>query len=273
MIGKMVLYLVLLALAACMLLPFYWMLVLSTQPGAALYQFPPPLWFGEGLADNWNTIVQSVPILSAFINSVVVSASSTIVTVLFSSMGGFAFAMYRFPGQKALFGILLATMMVPFTAGIIPWFFMMSSFGWVNNFLGLIVPSAASAFGIFWMRQYASNNLPISLLEAAKIDGMSEWRSFFKIAVPLLRPGMNALAIMSFVSNWNNFLTPLLLLRDKAVQTLPLLLRYMSGDPIRGTDMGSLMLANTLAVLPLLIVFLCASQYFMSSLTSGAVKE
>jgi ABC-type glycerol-3-phosphate transport system permease component len=273
MMTKTLLYAVLVGLALFMLLPFYWMLVLSTQPGTALYQFPPPLWVGGSLAANWVTMNQAVPILTAFINSVVVAASSTFVTVLFSAMGGFAFAMYRFPGRTALFSILLATMMVPFTAGIIPWFFMMSSFGWINNFLGLIVPSAASAFGIFWMRQYAANNLPISLLEAAKIDGMSEWRSFFKIGVPLLRPGMSALAIMGFVGNWNNFLTPLLLLRDASVQTLPLMLRYMSGDPVRGTDMGSLMLANTLAVLPLFIVFLCASQYFMSSLTAGAVKE
>ncbi len=123
------------------------------------------------------------------------------------------------------------------------------------------------------MRQFCRNNVSVSLLEAAKIDGLSEWLIFFRIVAPVLVPGMAALGIMTFLGNWNNFLTPFLLLRDPVLQTLPLMLRYMAGDPVRGTDMGALMLANTLAVLPLLIVFLTASQYFISSLTAGAVKE
>jgi ABC-type glycerol-3-phosphate transport system permease component len=270
---KLALYLALSIIAGIMLLPFYWMLVLSTHSTTDIYKFPPPLWFGDNLARNFKVMAASVPFLRSFLNSVVVSAASTSAVVLFCSLGGYAFAVYRFPGRRALFALLLGTMMIPFSAGIIPWFFMMSKFGWIDNFLGLIVPGAANAFGIFWMRQYCQNNVPISLLEAAKIDGLSEWLAFFKIAAPILVPGMSALGIMTFVGNWNNFMTPLLLLRDPARHTLPLMLRYMAGDPIRGTDMGALMLANALAILPLLVAFLLASRYFIASLTAGAVKE
>jgi ABC-type glycerol-3-phosphate transport system permease component len=272
-VEKLILYAILILIAGMMLLPFYWMLVLATQSTTNIFKFPPPFWFGGNLLPNFAAMSESVPFLRAFFNSAFLAIASTSAVVFFCSLGGYAFAVYRFPGQKPLFAILLGTMMIPFTAGIIPWFFMMSKFGWVNNYLGLIVPGAANAFGIFWMRQYCQNNMPISLLEAAKIDGLSEWLMFFKIAAPILMPGMSALGIMSFVGNWNNFLTPLLLLRDPALRTLPLLLRYMAGDPVRGTDMGALMLANALAVLPLLIAFLAASRYFIASLTAGAVKE
>jgi len=164
-------------------------------------------------------------------------------------------------------------MMIPWTAGIIPWFFMMSKFGWINNFLALIVPGAANAFGIFWMRQYCQQNVPASLIDAAKIDGLSEWLIFFRIVAPILASGFAALAIMMIVGSWNNFMQPMLILRDNSLHTLPLMLKYMMGDPTRGTDVGALMLASTMAVLPLLAAFLSASHYFMSGLTAGAVKE
>ncbi len=270
---KNLVYLFLVLLALVMLFPFYWMIVLSTRSTTEIFRFPPPLWFGTNIASNFASMNQSVHFLQAFFNSTFVATVSMCVVIFFCSLGGYAFAMYRFPGKEILFAMLLGTMMIPYTAGIIPWFFMMSKFGWVNNYLGLIIPGAANAFGIFWMRQFCRNNVSVSLLEAAKIDGLSEWLIFFRIVAPVLVPGMAALGIMTFLGNWNNFLTPFLLLRDPVLQTLPLMLRYMAGDPVRGTDMGALMLANTLAVLPLLIVFLTASQYFISSLTAGAVKE
>ena len=272
-LGKLLLYICLIVVAALMLLPFYWMIVLSTHTTHEIIQYPPPLWFGGNLVANLHTMVESVAVFRSFMNSVVVSGSFTILVLLLCSMGGYAFAMYKFPGRDKLFAILIVTMMIPWTAGIIPWFFMMSRFGWINNFLALIIPNSANAFGIFWMRQYCQNNVPASLIDAAKIDGLSEWFIFFKIIAPILVPGLAALGIMTFVNSWNDFMQPMLILRDEEMHTLPIMLKYMLGDPQRGTDMGALISASTLAILPILVAFLAASRFFMSGLTAGAVKE
>lgn len=268
---KIVMYGILLAVAAIMLLPFYEMLVLSTATTTQIYSFPPVTWFQQNLGDNLARMNDSVDFIRAFLNSCMVSLSGTVLVLIFCSIGGYAFAVYDFPGKNKLFALLLGTMMVPWTAGVIPWFFMMSKFHWINNFLALIIPGCANAFGIFWMRQYCTNNVPVSLVEAAKIDGCSEWTIFFRVVAPILTPAYAALGIMQFVNTWNDFMQPMLILRSEKMQTLPLMLKTMISD--RGTDYGALMLASTCAVLPLLIAFLSASKKFISGLTSGAIKE
>lgn len=164
-------------------------------------------------------------------------------------------------------------MMVPQLAGIVPWFFLISRLGWLNNYAALIIPGCANAFGIYWMRQYCVNNVPVSLMEAAKIDGCSEWLIFFRVIAPVLLPAFAALGIMQFVGVWNDFMIPMLVLRENDLFTLPLMLSYMRGDPSRGTNVGALMLASALSVLPLMVAFLSASKFFMSGLTAGAIKE
>lgn len=270
-VKKALLYLVLGLIALMMLTPFFMMFVMSTLSTSEIYSFPPRLWFGGNLAANFQNMLQQVDIVRAFLNSCIVTFSYTVLCLLFCSMGGYAFATYEFPGRGKLFAILLATMMIPFTAGIIPWFMMMSRMGWINTYWALIIPGCANAFGIFWMRQYCQNNVPVSLREAAKIDGCSEWTIFFRVIAPILLPAYAALGIMQFVNVWNDFMQPLLILRKSALQTLPLALKSMVSD--RGNDYGAIMLASTCAVLPLLAVFLCASKFFMSGLTAGAVKE
>jgi ABC-type glycerol-3-phosphate transport system permease component len=235
--------------------------------------FPPPFWFGGAFAANFQAMNESVNLLGSFGNSLFVSVANTALVLLFCSMGGYAFAIYRFPGQKALFAILMGTMMVPAMAGIIPWFILISRLGWINNPAALIIPGCANAFGIFWMRQYCQNNVPVSLMEAAKIDGCPEWSIFFRVIAPVLLPAYAALGIMQFVNTWNDFMVPMLVLRDSARYTLPLMLSYMKGDPTRGTNVGALMMASAFSVLPLLVAFLCASKFFMSGLTAGAIKE
>ena len=271
--SRIAIYFVLIVFAATMVFPFYIMFVMSTHTASAIYKFPPPFFFGGNLLNNFTSMMKSVNIVQAFKNSMIISGTFTALTLLFCSMGGYAFAMYRFPGRRILFSVLLGTMMIPWTASIIPWYFMMTRFGWINNYLALIIPNCASAFGIFWMRQYCINNVPHELIDAAKIDGCPEMLIFFRVVAPVLKPAYSALGIMTFVNSWNDFMNPLLILKDRSLHTLPLMLKYMLGDPMRGTDMGSLLLANTLAVLPLLIVFLAASKYFMSGLTAGAIKE
>lgn len=268
---KIALYLVLGTIALIMLLPFYMMFVMATHTTNAIYSFPPAIWFGSNLWNNLKSMAAQVDFLKAFANSCTITISQTFLVLLFCSMGGYAFAVYDFPGKKKLFAILLATMMIPWTASIIPWFIMMSKFGWINSFRALIIPGSANAFGIFWMRQYCTNNVPVSLVEAAKIDGCSEWTIFFRVISPILIPAFSALGIMQFVNTWNDFMQPLMILRKPEMMTLPLMLKTMVSD--RGTDYGSMMFASTCAVLPLLIAFLCASKFFMSGLTAGAMKE
>ena len=268
---KAVLYIILLLIAFIMLMPFYMMFVMSTLSTDQIYSFPPIMWFGINAATNFVNMLGQINILRAFGNSCIVSISYTALCLLFCSMGGYAFATYDFPGRDKLFGLLLATMMIPFTAGIIPWFMMMSKMHWLNSFWALIIPGCANAFGIFWMRQYCQNNVPVGLREAARIDGCSEWTIFFRVIMPILKPAYAALGIMQFVNTWNDFMQPLMILRDTAMQTLPLALKSMVSD--RGNDYGAIMLASTFAVLPLLIAFLSASKFFMSGLTAGAIKE
>ena len=268
---KIVLYAILLLVAAVMLLPFYMMFVMSTRTTAEIYSFPPFLTFGSNLIENIKNMAEAVNFGQAFLNSTIVTCSYVFLVLLFCSIGGYAFAVYNFPGREVLFAILLGTMMIPVTAGIIPWFIMMSKFKWINTFWALIIPNCANAFGIYWMRQYCKNNVPVALMEAARIEGCSEWTIFFRVIAPILKPAYASLGIMNFVNVWNDFMQPLMVLRTEKLQTLPLMLRSMVSD--RGTDYGAMMLASTCVVLPLLIVFLCASKYFMSGLTAGAVKE
>ena len=268
---KVALYSVLILVALMMLLPFYMMFVMSTLKTNEIYSYPPILTFGSNLAKNWTNMNKSVDLLKAFGNSCLVTFSYVALSLLFCSMGGYAFSIYDFPGKNALFRILLATMMVPATAGMIPWFLLMSKLGWINDFKALIIPGCANAFGIFWMRQYCKNNVPRALMEAARIDGCSEWTIFFRVIAPVLLPAYASLGIMNFVNQWNEFTQSLLILKRQKFFTLPLMLRSMVSD--RGNDYGAIMLASTCAVLPLLVVFLFFSKYFMSGLTAGAVKE
>jgi ABC-type glycerol-3-phosphate transport system permease component len=268
---KVSLYAILLFLVFIMILPFYKMFVMATLATADIYKFPPIMWFGKNLGQNFVNMNNSVNIVRSFFNSVFIASANTVLVLLFCSMGGYAFAIYEFPFKKQLFAVLLVTMMIPWTAGIIPWFIMMSKFGWINKFRALIIPGAARAFGIFWMRQYCTRNVPTSLLDAARIDGCSEWTVFFQVVTPIILPAYASLGIMQFVNTWNDFMQPLMILRRAQYQTLPLMLRGMVSD--RTIDYGALMLASTCSVLPLLVIFLLASKYFLSGLTAGALKE
>lgn len=268
---KVSLYVVLLILAFVMIMPFYMMFVMASLPTNKIFSYPPIMWFGGNIPANFRRMIQAINMPRAFLNSSIVTISNTAMVLLFCSMGGYAFAVHNFPFKKQLFGVLLVTMMIPGTAGIIPWFWLMSKFGWINSFKALIIPSAANAFGIFWMRQYCLRNISSSILDAARIDGCSEWTIFFRVVTPVILPAYASLGIMQFVNVWNDFMMPLMILRRVPLQTLPVLLRTMVGD--RGTDYGALMLASACVVLPLLIVFLVASKFFMSGLTAGAIKE
>lgn len=253
--------------------PFYWMFILSTQDTQQIFSWPPQFTPGGSLVTNYQNVFAIIPFWRNFANSVFVGVTHTTLALLFCSMGGYAFAMYRFPGRNWMFALLLATMMIPWMAGIVPWFILISKWlHWINRYEALIIPGAASAFGIFWMRQYIQESIPVELIDAARIDGCHEFSIFFRIVTPLLVPAYAALGIMIFIGSWNGFLGPLLVMQEKVMYTLPVALSLLRQDPRRGFDAGVLMLGTAMATLPMLIVFLMATRRFMAGLTIGAVK-
>ena len=272
LLTRVVLYAILIVGAILSFLPFYWMLILATHNTQTIFRYPPPLLPGTSLVQNYLNMLEVIPFWRNFLNSAVVASISTLLTLLFCSMGGYAFAMYKFPGRDKLFGMLLGTMMVPFLVMLIPWFIIISRVGWLNDLKALIVPGAVSAFGIFWMRQYISSNISSELLDAARVDGCSEFMIFFRVVAPLLGPAFGALGIMTFMGHWNAFFFPLLVLKKTEAATLPLALQILRGDPYRGGDYGVLMFGTALAMLPVLIIFWAASKQFISGLTAGALK-
>ncbi len=271
-ITKVGLYAFLLVVAVLSFMPFYWMLILATHDTQTIFQYPPPLLPGGNALINYQNMLSVIPFWTNFLNSAIVAMAVTFSTLLFCSMGGYAFAMYKFPGRNILFILMLATLMVPFLVLIIPWFIIISRFGWLNDLKALIVPGAVSAFGIFWMRQYISSNISFELLDAARIDGCSEFMIFFRVVAPLLGPAYGALGILTFMGSWNNFFYPLVVIKDTDIATLPLALQLLRGDPYRGGDYGVLMFGTALGMLPVLIVFWAASRRFISGLTAGALK-
>jgi len=271
-ITRAIVLIVLGVLALMTFFPFYMMVIEATHTSAEILAVPPPLGPGIHSLGNYGKVVAVVPFWRNFINTVIISASVTALTLLFCSLGGYAFAVYEFPLKKLLFATLLATMMLPWLVDLIPWFIIVTRLHWINSFLSLIVPSAVSAFGVFWMRQYISGNVPAELLDAARIDGCPEGLIFFRIVAPILTPALAALAIMNFLPSWNSFFYPLLVLTKASVMTLPLVLNLLRGDPYRGMDYGVLMTATTMALAPVMIVFWLAARRFISGMTAGAIK-
>ncbi|GAB4568066.1 MAG: carbohydrate ABC transporter permease [Anaerolineae bacterium] len=273
LIGRVLFNGILLVGAFLSAFPFYWMLILGTHSTVEIFHWPPMFLPGTKTLENYRGMMDIIPFWRNFFNSAFVSTTHTALSLLFCSMGGYAFAMYRFPGRDKLFALMLATMMIPWMAGIIPWFILISKWlHWINRYEALIIPGAASAFGIFWMRQYIQETVPSELLDAARIDGCPEFWIFFRVVAPLLAPAYGALGIMTFMGSWNAFMGPLLVMQEKTMYTLPVALALLRMNPQRGYDAGVLMLGTSMAVLPVLIVFLMAAKRFMAGLTAGALK-
>ena len=226
-LSETLLYAVLIAGAILSFLPFYWMLILATHNTQTIFRYPPPFLPGSNLVENYRNMLEVIPFWRNFLNSFIAASATTVLALLFCSMGGFAFAMYKFPGREKLFALMLGTMMLPPLVGLIPWFIIISRLGWLNDLKALVIPSAVSAFGIFWMRQYISANISSELLDAARVDGCSEFTIFFRVVAPLLRPAYGALGIMTFMGSWNSFLYPLVVLKKAEVSTLPLALQIL----------------------------------------------
>ena len=269
-----------LMLLACFLsvVPFYLMFVWASLPSDQIFAVPPHLWFGTAIVDNFNKMMDATfgMALRQFWNSLYISVLSTVTTLFFCSLAGFAFAMYEFRGKAFLFGFILLTMLIPPLVMDIPSFLVMNNFlHWIGTPKTLWVPGMANAFGIFLMRQYIMSALPKSLIEAARLDGATEFGIYTRVVVPLIRPILATLGVVTFVGSWNNFKGALIMkLSEDSTMTLPLSLRKITGGATNvNADWGATLMMVVLTVVPLLIIFLIASRQVISGLTSGAVKD
>jgi len=256
--------------ALVMLAPFYFMFVFATQSRANIFNLPPPLWFGDDLLANLKILTERLPFWRNLGWSLYVALASTALTLLFCSMGGYAFALMEFRFKKALFTLVMATMLLPSFMSMIPTFMIMDALGWIDQHRALYIPGAASAFGIFLMRQFASTAVPKELIEAARMDGCGEFAIYWRIVLPLLKPALGTLGLITFIASWNNFIGPLIVMRSLDNYTLPLALRTLQ-SPVN-TEWGALMTGSAIATIPLLILFAVSSRQLIAGLTAGAVK-
>lgn len=255
---------------ALMLAPFWFMFVFATHNRADIFNLPPPVWFGSALGENLQILASRIPFWRNLGWSLYVALASTALTLLFCSMAGFAFAVYRFRFKDTIFGLVMATMLIPSFMNMIPSFMIMDALGWIDQHRALIIPGAASAFGIFLMRQFIESAVPMELIEAARMDGCGEFAIYRQVVLPLIQPALGTLGLVTFLASWNNFMGPLVVLRSADQYTLPLALRSLQA-PVN-TEWGALMAGSAIATIPLLILYVVFSRQLIAGLTAGAVK-
>ena len=259
----------LIVLTLLSLAPLLWMLSVSFMPAGGASRFPPPLLPDLPTLDNYRALFQRIGMGGYFLNSVLVSSAITLLSLMINAMAGYAFAKLRFAGRERIFKSLLAALVIPSQVTMLPLFLMLKEMGLVNSYAGVVIPGLASIFGIFLVRQYA-RSIPDELMEAARIDGAGEWRIFFLIVLPMLKPVLVTLAIFTFMGSWNDFMWPLIVLTDQTHQTLPVALASLSREHIQDVEM--MMAGAVLTVTPVLLLFLALQRYYIQGLLLGSVK-
>lgn len=271
LLGSFLKYILLIALSAWMLLPFYWMISASLMTSTEIIQMPPPLIPAVPQLQNYVRVTEVVDLARAYFNSIVVTAL-TVAGILFtSSLAGFAFAKYEFPGRDVLFAMILATMMIPFFVILIPVFWIVKQFGWIGNYGGLVMPGLVSAYGIFMMRQFILN-LPDELLDAARIDGASEFRIYWQVIIPLSGPALATLGVFNMISVWNSFLWPMLIVQTPDLYTVPLALNSLRTYGMESKVLNLQMAGTVLSVIPTLAIFAFLQRYFTQGIALTGLK-
>jgi multiple sugar transport system permease protein len=258
--------------ALVMVAPFYFMLVFATHTNGDILSVPPPLWFGDALLDNLRDLMARLPDFWLNVGwSLYVALAVTAANLFFCALAGHAFALLDFPGRERLYAVVLLTLLLPAFLGLVPTVLVMGWLGWMNEHRALIVPGACGAVGVFMMRQYIASAVPRELVDAARLDGCGEFAVFWRVVLPLLGPALGTLGLITFIGAWNNFMTPLVVLRDMDRYTLPLALRALQGTG--QTPWGAICAGAAIAVVPLLLMFVVASRRLIEGLTAGAVKH
>ena len=266
--GKIIANIFLIIAALFYIFPFYWIITGSFKVQNVAIQIPPE-WFPKNPTFQNYVDLSKSPVLRWTLNSFIVSLGTTALLCITASMAGYALAKKRFPGRTILFTVFIAAMCLPKQVIMIPLFTMLAKWKWINTYKALILPACAWPFGIFLMRQF-SQTIPGELLEAARIDGCSEGKMFLRIALPLMKPGIGALAIFTFIGAWNDYFMQLILVRSTDMQTLPLGIAALQAEFL--TDYGMLMAGAAIASIPILLIFIFFQKYFTQGITMGAVK-
>jgi multiple sugar transport system permease protein len=250
--------------------PFLWMLQGSFRPNRELQEVPPSWIPQHPTLDNYRQLFQVLDFPTFFFNSAFVAASITIGNLVFCSMLGYALAKLRFPGKRTIFALVLGTLMVPGVVLFVPLFVLVSNLGMANSYPGLIFPFLAGPFGVFLMRQFILG-LPDELIQAARVDGASEFRIFRSIILPLCKPVLATLGILTFLTSWNQFLWPLVVAQSEDKYTLPVALAiYSIGE--KRADYGLLMAGSVIVVIPVLLVFLALQRHFVRGIAMTGIK-
>ena len=256
-----------------MVTPLVWMVSASFKPLNEIYSYPPQIIPETFTVINYTRLFTEWSFPNWYINSVVVALLVTVAVLFFTSLAGFAFAKYRFKGSKLLFILLLGSTMIPFQLVLVPLFILMSRLSWTNSYLSLVVPFMAPAVGIFLMRQFLLS-IPLELVEAARIDGASEFGIYWRIILPLARPALAAQAVLTFLGSWNSFLWPLAVLHSQDAMTLPVGLAAMTGGVAAGREppVGPSLAAATLVTIPVILIFVAVQKQYIAGLTAASVK-
>lgn len=249
--------------------PFYWMIIGATNPSGEIFSIPPSLIPGTYLIENFISLNESIGILRVVFNSLFIALSFTVLSLLICSAAGYAFAKFQFKGRDVIFFVLLLSMMIPYHVTLIPLFRIFVELNWLNTYQAVILPQLAYPFAIFLMRQNMQA-IPSTLLEAARVDGAGEFRIFFKIVLPTMRPALAAVAIFLFMFQWNNFIWPLVVLNSGEMYTLPVALSSLIG--VSHIDYGQITLGAAISVVPIMVFFLILQKQFIAGILGGSVK-
>jgi multiple sugar transport system permease protein len=261
---------ILLVLAAAVtLIPVTWTVLSSLKSNDTIFAIPMQ-WLPDSLHwNNYSEAFEVAPFARYFLNSAIVAASVTATTVFFGAMAGYGFSKFRFPGRNLVFGLILVTFMIPFPVIMIPLFVLVRNFGWVNTYWGLIIPGALTGFAVFMMRQFIQA-IPSELIDAARIDGAGELRIFLTLVLPLARPALATLGILTFLESWNNLLWPLIVIQSDEMETIPLGLTKFS--TLYSSNYAQMLAMAVIASIPVLVVFIIGRRQIINSLMLSGIK-
>ena len=277
--SKIMLYIVIICLLAVIVGPLIFMFVWATWDEKGIFKYPPKARFGPYTKRNAEFLLDATktPYRFAFFNTILISLINTLVAVFFCSLSGFAFAKYKFKGKEILFVFLLATMTIPFQIRLVPLFIIMVNLKWVDSYLAVTIPTIANAFGVFLMRNSIFATVPDELLDAARIDGMSEYGIYGKIVVPVAIPAIAAFATITFMASWNSFVWPMIILRSREKQvlttTLSTMIQSLPTGALTEWPYGPAILGSVVSLIPPMIVFFALQKYFITGIMTGAIKS
>ena len=269
-LGLLLIYVTVVAIAVATLAPLVWMVSAAFMPAGESSAFPPPFLPQHVTFEHYVRLFTSMNLARYLFNSAFLALSVTAISLLINSMAGYAFAKYSFRGRDPLFKALIASMVIPSQVTMLPLFLMLNKMGLINTYMGVIIPGMAGIFGIFLIRQFA-RTIPDSLIEAARMDGASDFRIYWSLILPLCKPILITLAIFTFMGTWNDFLWPLIVMTDDSMYTLPVAIASLSLEHVQDTEL--MMAGAVMTVAPVLVLFAAVQKYYLSGIMAGSLKE